>query len=107
VKSIVAKFPERIQRPKVSCSIAYIRSNFGWLLESIKRLETQGLPRQECMDIMINASEKLGVGESAATKLQAVLKRNSGFSTFTNVCQVLSADDVDPLKTLLLRKFLR
>jgi hypothetical protein len=42
------------------------------------------------MDIMKNASEKLSVvkgeaGESVSTKMQAVLKRNSGFSTFISV----------------------
>jgi hypothetical protein len=78
--------------PKVACSIAYIRSNFRWLPESIKRLETQGLPLLESMVIRKNASEKLGVvkgeaGESVTTKLQAVLKRTSEFLTFTSVCQ--------------------
>jgi hypothetical protein len=34
-------------------------------------------------------------GESVSTKLQAVSKRNPGFSTFTSVCQVLNGDDVD------------
>jgi hypothetical protein len=41
-----------------ACSIAYIRSNFGWLPESIKRLETHGLPLQESVDVMKNASDK-------------------------------------------------
>jgi hypothetical protein len=77
--------------PKVACSIAYIRSKFGWLPESIKRLVTQGLPLQESSDIMKNASEKLSAvkgeaGESVSIKLYAVLKRNPGFSTFTSVC---------------------
>jgi hypothetical protein len=72
VKSVVAKFPSEsavlmhesqsaFSDPKVACSVAYIRSNFGWLQESIKPLETQGLPLQESMDIMKNASEKLSV----------------------------------------------
>jgi hypothetical protein len=54
VKSIVAKFPSEsavslgesegaLSDPKEACSIAYIRNNFGWLPERIKRLETQGL----------------------------------------------------------------
>jgi hypothetical protein len=53
VKSIVAKFPSEsavlmhesqsaFSDPKVACSIAYIRSNFSWLPESIKCLETPG-----------------------------------------------------------------
>jgi hypothetical protein len=98
VKSIVAKFPSEsalsvresqsaFSNPKVACSIAYIRSNFGWLLERIKRSETQGLPLQESMDIMRNASEKFSVlkgeaDESVSTKMQLVFRRNSGFSTF-------------------------
>jgi hypothetical protein len=53
------------------------------------------------MYVMKNASEKHHivkgeVGESVSSKLQVVLKRNSVFSTFTNVCKVLNGDDVDP-----------
>jgi hypothetical protein len=111
VKSIVTKFPSEsvvsvresqsaFSDPEVACSIAYIRSNFGLLPENIKRLETQGLPLQESMDIMKSASEKHSVvegeaGESVSTKLQAVLKRNPGFSTFSSVCQVLNGEDLD------------
>jgi hypothetical protein len=38
------------------------------------------------------------------TKLQAAVKRNPGFSTFTNVCQVLNADDVDPPEDIAAEK---
>jgi hypothetical protein len=85
VKSIVAKFPcesavsmrksqSAFSDPKVACSIAYIRSNFGLLPEKIKRLETQELPLQKSMDIMKNSCEKLSVvkgeaGEGVSTKL--------------------------------------
>jgi hypothetical protein len=55
LKIIVAKFPSEsavsvhesksaFSDPVVASSIAYIRSNFGWLLESIKGIETRGLP---------------------------------------------------------------
>jgi hypothetical protein len=111
VKSVVAKFPSEsavsvresqsaFSDLKVARSIAYIRSNFVWLPESIKRLEAQGFPLQESVDIMKNTSEKLSVvkgeaGESVTTKLQAVLNRNFEFSTITNVCQILNSDDID------------
>jgi hypothetical protein len=63
VKSIASKFPSESAvsvceshsafcDPEVACSIAYIRSNFGWLLDRIKCLETQGLPLQESMNKM-------------------------------------------------------
>jgi hypothetical protein len=35
-------------------------------------------------------------GESVPTKLQAGLRRNPGFSTFSSVCQVLNGDNVNP-----------
>jgi hypothetical protein len=58
VKSIVAKSPSEsavsvhesqsaFNDPNVACSTAYIQSNLGWLPESIKRLQTKGLPLQE------------------------------------------------------------
>jgi hypothetical protein len=46
------------------------------------------------------------VGESVCTKLQAVLKRNPGFSTYTTVCQVLNGDDVDPPEDIAPEKIL-
>jgi hypothetical protein len=45
-------------------------------------------------------------GESVSTKLQAVLKRNSVFLTFTSVYWALNRDDVDPPEDMLLRKSL-
>jgi hypothetical protein len=104
VKLIVAKFPTEFavsvcesqsafSHPKVAYSNAYTRNNFSWLPESIKRLKSQRL-------LMKIASNKLSVvkgeaGENVSTKLQAMLKRNPGFSAFTSVCQVLNGDAVD------------
>jgi hypothetical protein len=70
--------------PKVACPAAYIRSNFGLFSESIKRLETHGIPLQGSMDIMENSCEKLSVVkrevcESVSTKLQAVLNKMPNF----------------------------
>jgi hypothetical protein len=80
VKSIVAKFPSEcavsvrepqnaFSDPKVACSIYYIRRNFGWLPKSTRRLGTQILPLQKSMDIMKNASEKLGVVKGRLVKV--------------------------------------
>jgi hypothetical protein len=79
VKSIVAQFPSEsavsvpesqsaFRDPKVACSIACIRSNFGRLPDGIKRLETQGFPLQESMDIMKRGSRKLSVVKGEAGK---------------------------------------
>jgi hypothetical protein len=61
VKSVVAKFHAEsdvtlryyraaFSEPKTACSMAYFRSNFGWIPGSIKNLETTGLSLQESMD---------------------------------------------------------
>jgi hypothetical protein len=75
----------------------------------MKHLETQGLPLQGSMVIMKNASENLSTvkgeaDENVSTKLQAVLKRSPGFSTFTSVCQILNGDDVTPPDDIILEK---
>jgi Zn-dependent M32 family carboxypeptidase len=46
--------------PEIACSMAYVRSKFGWIPDSIKKLETTGLSLQESMDILENAEVKLG-----------------------------------------------
>jgi hypothetical protein len=58
---------------------------------------------------MKNKSEKLYVlieeaGESVSTKFQEVLKWTPGFSTFTNVCQVLNGDNVVSLEDIVPEK---
>jgi hypothetical protein len=61
------------------------------------------------MDIIKNATDKLSAvkeeaGEGVSTKLQAVVKRNPGFSTFTSVRQVLNGDNVDSPEDIALKK---
>jgi hypothetical protein len=43
-------------------------------------------------------------GESVSTKLQAVLKRNPGFSTLTIVYQVRNGNDVDSPEVIVAEK---
>jgi hypothetical protein len=70
VKSVVATFHTEssvavresqtaVSEPEIACSMAYVRSNFGWIPESIKKLETTGLSLQESMGILENAEVKL------------------------------------------------
>jgi hypothetical protein len=45
--------------PEKACSMIYVRSNFGWIPENTKKLETTGLSLQESMGILENAEVKL------------------------------------------------
>jgi hypothetical protein len=85
---------------KVASSMAYVRSNFGWILESIKKSETTGISLQESMGILENAEVKLSAvrgetGEKDYRKFQAILKRNPGYSTFMAVLKILDGVDTD------------
>jgi hypothetical protein len=66
VKSVVATFHAetavavRESQTTFSEHMAYVRSNFGWIPHSIKKLETTGLSLQESMDILENAEVKVG-----------------------------------------------
>jgi hypothetical protein len=82
VKSVVATFHAEsavavreyltaFSEPEIACCIAYVRSNFGWIPDSIKKLETTGLSLQESMGIFENAELKLG--EKIYRKFQEVL----------------------------------
>jgi hypothetical protein len=83
--------------------MAYVRSNLGWIPESIKKLEPTGLSLQESMGILENAEMKLRAvrgetGEKVYRKFRAVLKRNLGYSTFMAVLKILDREDTDPLQ---------
>jgi hypothetical protein len=66
VKSVVATFhvesavavresQTAFSEPEIACSMAYVRSNFDWIPDNIKKLETTGLPLQESMGILENS----------------------------------------------------
>jgi hypothetical protein len=124
VKSVFATFlPESavavretqtaFNEPEKACSMIYVRSNFGWIPESIKKLETTGLSLQESMGILENAEVKLcavrgEIGEKAYRKFKAVLKRNPGYSTFMAVGlgKILDGEDTtDPPEDISPGKF--
>jgi hypothetical protein len=112
VKSVVATFRAEsavavresqtaFSEPEIACSMANVRSIFGWIPDSIKKLETTGLSLQESMDILENAEVKLSavLGETSKKvyrKFQAVLKRNPGYSTFMAVRRIFEGEDTDP-----------
>jgi hypothetical protein len=86
-------------------SIAYLRSSFGWLLESKKTFRNPGTSSARIYVHNEKCKRKLSVvkgeaGESVSTKLHAVLKRNPGISAFASVRYVRNGDDADPPKDI-------
>jgi hypothetical protein len=89
VKSVVATFHAEsavavresqtaFSEPKIACSMAYVRSNFAWIPDSNKKLETTGHFLQESIDILENEDTLSAVrgetGEKVYRKFQAVFK---------------------------------
>lgn len=112
IKPVVDSFPSEsavsvgiaqklFKDSKEACDIAYIDSNFGWLAESIKKLETVGRPLLESMEIIEDAKRLLqgvcgDVGEKVRNKLNAVLERNPGYDSLLAVCEILSGKTRTP-----------
>jgi hypothetical protein len=97
----VREFQTAFSEPEIACSMANVRSRFGWIPDSIKKLETTGLSLQESMDILENAEVKLSAvqgetGKKVYRKFQAVLKRNPDYSTFIAVRRIFEGEDTDP-----------
>jgi hypothetical protein len=106
----VRKPQTAFREPEIACSTAYVRSNIGWIPDSIKKLETTGLSLQESMGFLENAEVKLSavrgkIGEKDYRKFQAVSKRNPGYSTFIAVLKILDIEDTDPPEDISPGKF--
>lgn len=91
---------------KVICSVSYIKTHFGWLPDSIKKLETAGLTLQEAIGIVEEAVNKLNavqgeVGDKVSTKLNAVLNRNPGYSTLHTIYRICNGETVESIENIL------
>ncbi|KAJ4427020.1 hypothetical protein ANN_26819 [Periplaneta americana] len=96
---------------KVQCQLAYIQSNFGFIADSIIKLETRGMPLKTSLDIVEDVKSKLSavegiVGIGVMKKFVSVMGRDPSFSTLTTVCKILSGKKRILQTTSLLKNFI-
>lgn len=121
VKSVIDSFPGKsavsvrdaqsaFSDSEVQCQLAYIQSNFGFIADSILKLETRGMPLKKSLDIVEDVKSKLSavegtVGIEVMKKFESVMERNPGFSTMTAVCKILSGEEENPPDDISPEKF--
>lgn len=86
-----------IDKPILFNEIAYIASNYGFICDSITKLETKGLSLLSAIDTVDTAKEKINAvpGKAAQKikqKIENVLAKNPGLGELNKVCQILKRE---------------
>jgi len=75
--------------------LAYLKSNFCFLIQAITNLEKRTLSLNESLKIFINVKDKLytfngRVAELVKTKMDFILKKNKGFKTLLKIRRIIN-----------------
>lgn len=85
--------------PSLETNLVFIHANYGYLPDTIEKLETQGLPLATSIEIVRNVCEKLSsvsgiTGKLINDKFKNVLDKNKGFEVLQEVSNILSGDKI-------------
>jgi hypothetical protein len=83
-----------LNNPSLETDLVYIHTNFGYLPDTIEKLENQGLPLATSIEIVRNISEKLNsvsgnTGMLINEKFKNVLAKNKGFEFIQQISNIL------------------
>jgi len=75
-------------------NLAFISTNFGFLVDTISKLETSKMPLTESLEIVDNAIKQLErvpgeIGVLTNSKLKNVLEKNTGFNIVMSIRDIL------------------
>jgi len=78
--------------------LVFIHSNFACLPIAITRLQKQGIPLFEAIEIIQDVSVKFSqltgtAGTAINTKLHTVLKKNKGLQIVCNISKILTGEE--------------
>lgn len=96
----IVKVQELIDNQTLKCNLIHIKANFRSLPESIKLLETSGLPLKDSIKIVVDLQEKIQqsnsrIGKALQTKLKMVLEKNIGFETLNTISKLIDGTESD------------
>ncbi|KAF4526936.1 hypothetical protein B566_EDAN015985 [Ephemera danica] len=96
-----------IENDQLELDLINLSSCYGFLVESIRKLETRGLPLEESVTIIEDVRQRLGSvrgerGKQISTYFQNGLAKNPGYNTLKTVVEILhdSVDDAEKPATL-------
>ncbi|CAI6360338.1 unnamed protein product [Macrosiphum euphorbiae] len=90
----IKKTVELIDSKNLQNNLAFISTNFGFLVDTISKLETSKMPLTESLEIVDNAIKQLErvpgeIGVLTNSKLKNVLEKNTGFNTVMSIRDIL------------------
>lgn len=85
--------------PSLEANLVFIHANYGYLPDTIEKLETQGLPLATSIEIVRKVCDKLSsvsgiTGKLINDKFKNVLDKNKGFEILQEILNVLSDDKI-------------
>uniref|UniRef100_A0A2S2RAE7 DUF659 domain-containing protein n=1 Tax=Sipha flava TaxID=143950 RepID=A0A2S2RAE7_9HEMI len=95
----IGKVQDVMADRNLECNLAYIKSNFGTLLETIIRLELSGRTLANPIQIVIEFQNKIQEiknerGKIVQLKLKNVLEKNTRFNTICNILKILEGTEL-------------
>jgi len=95
-KNAIALFENR----NIQNDLAYIKSNFGFITQSILKLENASLLLDENLEIVENTKSKLSqnkgpISEKINEKYKNVLEKNTGLKAMSTIRNILNGNNVD------------
>ncbi|KAL4126677.1 hypothetical protein QTP88_010886 [Uroleucon formosanum] len=90
----IKKTVELIDSKNLQNNLSFISTNFGFLVDTISKLETSKMPLTESLEIVDNAIKQLErvpgeIGVLTNSKLKNVLEKNTGFNTVMSIRDIL------------------
>lgn len=89
---LVEKAKATLRCPKkLRADLTFLKANFEFLIATIKKLETKGLPLSEAIGMMQSTRARLREMEDKqySQKLESVLRRNVGFTTLVEINRLI------------------
>jgi Protein of unknown function (DUF 659) len=95
----IGKVQDLMADRNLECNLAYIKSNFGTLPETIIRLELSGRTLADSIQIVTEFQNKIQEiknerGKIVQLKLKNVLEKNTGFNTICNISKILEGTEL-------------
>lgn len=83
-----------LDKPQLHQQLAFIKANYSFISETLRKLETQGVELIESIELVQSFQNRISnvkgeIGERIKTKLAKVLGKNEGFNLLTKISRVL------------------
>jgi hypothetical protein len=98
----VTKCQKVLKNETVKKNLAFIKTNYSFIVEAIKKLESRDLPLVESVEIIENFEKEVAkvrgpFGNAVSKKMNEVLTKNKGFMILKKISKVIKGDILENL----------